>query len=142
MANLFHFGIGNIISVECDVLFDRTVYQKLIPLDIANFIVNAIGIQCPDILIVNHDASFVFALCQIFHQHAHQRGFYGILVHKIDEAVEGQRDRLILVAVKGEKQVLMLNRLRYLGCKNVILADNDIISYLQEAEVQADERGI
>lgn len=66
----------------------------------------------------------------------------GILVHKIDEAVEGQRDRLILVAVKGEKQVLMLNRLRYLGCKNVILADNDIISYLQEAEVQADERGI
>lgn len=55
----------------------------------------------------------------------------GIPVRRIDELVKEKKDRLVLVAVKGEKQVVMLNRLQYLECKNIILADNEILSYLR-----------
>lgn len=54
----------------------------------------------------------------------------GIPVRQIDEMIKEGGDRLVLVAVKGEKQIEMLNRLKYLGCGNVLLADNEVLSYL------------
>lgn len=54
----------------------------------------------------------------------------GISVWQIDEAVKDRKDRLVLVAVKGEKQIAMLNHLKYLGCKNIIIMDDDVLSYL------------
>lgn len=55
----------------------------------------------------------------------------GVPVKQIDEAAgEPNKDRLILVAVKGEKQITMLNYLIYLGCNNIVIADDEVLSYL------------
>lgn len=54
----------------------------------------------------------------------------GIPVKKIDELVKEKKDRLVLVAVKGEKQITMLNYLQCLECKNMVLVDDKILSYL------------
>ena len=55
----------------------------------------------------------------------------GILIKQIDEVAGGHyKDRLILIAVKGEKQIMMLNHLIYLGCKNVIVIDEEVLSFL------------
>lgn len=53
-----------------------------------------------------------------------------IPVLQIDEAVTHKKDRLVLVAVKGEKQIEMLNHLKYLRCKNIIIVDDEVLSYL------------
>lgn len=55
----------------------------------------------------------------------------GIPVKGIDEIIGKRKDCLVLVAVKGEKQVEMLNHLAYQGCKNIILVDDEIMSYLR-----------
>lgn len=49
----------------------------------------------------------------------------GISVCQIDEAVKEKKDRLVLLAVKGEKQIAMLNYLKYLDCRNIIIMDNE-----------------
>lgn len=54
----------------------------------------------------------------------------GIPVKGIEEVIGERRDVFVLIAVKGEKQVEMLNLLAYQGCKNVMLADDEIMSYL------------
>lgn len=53
-----------------------------------------------------------------------------IPVKQIDEAIAGSCDRLVLLAVKGEKQITMLNYLIYLGCQNIIAVDDEVLSYL------------
>lgn len=55
----------------------------------------------------------------------------GIPVRQIDELMSEQTDRSVLLSVKGEKQIDMLNRLLYLGCDNIILVDDVILSYLK-----------
>lgn len=55
----------------------------------------------------------------------------GIPVRRIDEIVRERKDELVLVAVKGEKQITMLNYLKYLKCRNVLVVDNEILLYLR-----------
>lgn len=55
----------------------------------------------------------------------------GIPVKGIEEVIGERRDIFVLIAVKGEKQIEMLNLLTYQGCKNVMIADDEIMSYLR-----------
>lgn len=55
----------------------------------------------------------------------------GIRVKQIDALVESRKDRLILLSVKGEKQIAMLNHLVHLGSTNIIVADEEVLSYLK-----------
>lgn len=55
----------------------------------------------------------------------------GIQIENIDEVLERQKDRLVLVAVKGDKKLAMLNHLVYLDAKKVILIDDKIHSYIR-----------
>lgn len=55
----------------------------------------------------------------------------GIPIRGIEEVLGERKDSFVLIAVKGEKQVEMLNLLAYLGCKNVMIADDEIMSFLR-----------
>ena len=54
----------------------------------------------------------------------------GMTVKQIDEVVREYEDSVVLIAVKGEKQIIMLNYLISLKVKNCIVMDSDILSYL------------
>lgn len=54
----------------------------------------------------------------------------GITVKQIDAVVREYEDSVVLIAVKGEKQIIMLNYLISLKVKNCIVMDSDILSYL------------
>lgn len=72
--------------------------------------------------------NLIFAVTDI---QAAEKEIDGILIKQIDEVAGGHyKDRLILIAVKGEKQIMMLNHLIYLGCKNVIVIDEEVLSFL------------
>lgn len=55
----------------------------------------------------------------------------GIWVKQIDELVRDWKDSLVLLSVKGEKQITMLNHLVHLGSTNIIVADDEVLSYLK-----------
>lgn len=58
----------------------------------------------------------------------------GIPVRQIDEVMKECSDELVLVAVKGEKQIVMLNYLKDLGCRKIIVVDDKIMGYLQNPD--------
>ena len=58
----------------------------------------------------------------------------GIDVKQIDKALHEYRNGLVLVAAKGEKQIVMLNYLKDLGCKEMIVVDNQVLMYLQKGK--------
>lgn len=57
----------------------------------------------------------------------------GIPVRQVDGAIREYPGWLFLVAVKGEPRAVMLNRLKFLGCGNILLADDAVLSYLEHA---------
>lgn len=54
----------------------------------------------------------------------------GIPVRQVDGAVRENPGWLFLVAVRGEPRAVMLNRLKFLGCGNILLADDAVLAYL------------
>lgn len=70
-------------------------------------------------------------LFAVTNPHTAEQSVDDISVKGIDEIIAKRKDCLVLVAVKGEKQVEMLNHLAYQGCKNIILVDDEIMSYLR-----------
>lgn len=54
----------------------------------------------------------------------------GLLVKQIDAALEENCKSLVLLAVKGEKQLEMLNHLQDLQCKKILLVDGELLGYL------------
>lgn len=55
-----------------------------------------------------------------------------IPVRQIDELISEKNNGLVLVAVKGDKQLDMINNLIRLDYKNVLIVDEEILRYLRE----------
>lgn len=54
----------------------------------------------------------------------------GLPVKQIDAALEENRESLVLLAVKGEKQLEMLNHLQDVQCRKILLMDGELLGYL------------
>ena len=57
---------------------------------------------------------------------------YKLPVDTIDNLLNEKEESLVLLAVKGDKQIEMMNHLIHLGCDKVLMMDDEIIRYLRE----------